>query len=76
MLGANYGISTSAARQWLNVLEASYVIRLLQPCHETFSKRLVKMPNLYFLDSELLCHLLCLEKPLAQATHALRVAIF
>lgn len=75
-LGADCGISTSAARQWLSVLEASYVIRLLQPWHENFGKRLVKMPKLYFLDSGLLCHLLRVESPLALATHAMRGAIF
>lgn len=75
-LGSDCGISTSAARQWLSVLEASYVIRLLQPWHENFGKRLVKMPKLYFLDSGLLCHLLRVESPLGLATHAMRGAIF
>lgn len=75
-LGADCGISASAARQWLSVLEASYVIRLLQPWHENFGKRLVKMPKLYFLDTGLLCHLLRIESPLALATHAMRGAIF
>jgi uncharacterized protein len=75
-LGADCGISASAARQWLSVLEASYVIRLLQPWHENFGKRLVKMPKLYFLDTGLLCHLLRVESPLSLATHAMRGAIF
>ena len=75
-LGADCGVSTSTARQWLSVLEASYVIRLLQPWHENFGKRLVKMPKLYFLDSGLLCHLLRADTPQALATHALRGAIF
>jgi uncharacterized protein len=75
-LGADCGISASAARQWLSVLEASYVIRLLQPWHENFGKRLVKMPKLYFYDTGLLCHLLRVEGPLALATHDMRGAIF
>ena len=75
-IGADCGISASAARQWLSVLEASYVIRLLQPWHENFGKRLVKMPKLYFYDTGLLCHLLRIESPLALATHAMRGAIF
>jgi uncharacterized protein len=75
-LGADCGISASAARQWLSVLEASYVIRLLQPWHENFGKRLVKMPKLYFYDTGLLCHLLRVESALALATHAMRGAIF
>jgi uncharacterized protein len=75
-LGADCGISASAARQWLSVLEASYVIRLLQPWHENFGKRLVKMPKIYFLDSGLLCHLLRVESPSALVAHAMRGAIF
>jgi uncharacterized protein len=75
-LGADCGISASATRQWLSVLEASYVIRRLQPWHENFGKRLVKMPKLYFYDTGLLCHLLRIESPLALATHAMRGAIF
>jgi uncharacterized protein len=75
-LGADCGISASAARQWLSVLEASYVIRLLQPWHENFGKRLVKMPKLYFLDTGLLCHLLRVENASELATHSMRGAIF
>ena len=75
-LGADSGISASAARQWLGVLEASYVIRLLQPWYENFGKRLVKMPKLYFVDTGLLCHLLRIDGPLTLATHAMRGAIF
>jgi predicted AAA+ superfamily ATPase len=71
-LAADCGISASSARQWLSVLEASYVVKLLQPWHENFGKRLVKMPKLYFLDTGLLCWLLRVESPAALATHAMR----
>lgn len=75
-LAADCGISTSSARQWLSVLEASYVVRLLQPWYENFGKRLVKMPKLYFLDTGLLCWLLRIENPTALTTHAMRGPIF
>ncbi len=75
-LGADCGISTTTARQWLSILEASYVVRLLQPWHENFGKRLVKMPKIYFMDTGLLCQLLRIDSPAALATHALRGAIF
>jgi predicted AAA+ superfamily ATPase len=75
-LAADCGISASSARQWLSVLEASYLVRLLQPWHENFGKRLVKMPKLYFLDTGLLCWLLRVESPTALATHAMRGPIF
>jgi len=48
----------------------------LQPWHENFGKRLVKMPKLYFLDTGLLCWLLRVESPTALATHAMRGPIF
>ena len=75
-LASDCGISHTTARDWLTVLEASYLVYLLPPHHRNFGKRLVKMPKLYFLDSGLLCHLLRIDSPMTLATHALRGAIF
>jgi predicted AAA+ superfamily ATPase len=52
------GISVPTARRWLSVLEASYIIFLLEPHHNNFNKRLTKMPKLYFYDTGLACNLL------------------
>ena len=71
-LAADCGISHTTARSWMTVLEASYVVYLLQPYHQNFGKRLVKMPKLYFLDSGLLR----IDSPQTLATHALRGAVF
>jgi len=51
-------IAYNTAREWLSILESSYIIFLLQPYHENRNKRLVKTPKLYFYDSGLLCFLL------------------
>ncbi len=75
-LASDCGISHTTARSWLTVLEASYVVHLLQPFHQNFGKRLVKMPKLYFLDTGLLCHLLRIDSALTLATHAMRGAVF
>ena len=75
-LASDCGISQPTARSWLTVLEASYVVHLLQPFHQNFGKRLVKMPKLYFLDTGLLCHLLRIDSAATLATHALRGPIF
>lgn len=75
-LAADCGLSQTTARSWLTVLEASYVVYLLQPYHQNFGKRLVKMPKLYFLDTGLLCHLLRVDSPQTLAIHALRGPIF
>ena len=75
-LASDCGISHSTARSWLTVLQASYVVHLLQPYHRNFGKRLVKMPKLYFLDTGLLSHLLRIDSAQTLATHAMRGAVF
>lgn len=52
------GISTTTARRWIGLLEASYIIFLLEPHFNNFNKRLTKMPKLYFYDTGLACNLL------------------
>ncbi|MEI7814841.1 MAG: ATP-binding protein [Coriobacteriia bacterium] len=74
-LGSDCGISHSTARQWLSVLEASFLVMLLRPHHANFSKRLVKSPKLYFLDTGLLCYLLRVTRPEDLETHPAKGAI-
>ncbi len=75
-LGADCGISHATARQWLSVLETSFVVRLLRPFHRNFGKRLIKSPKLYFLDSGLLCYLLRVRSAEELRQHSSRGAIF
>ncbi len=75
-LAADAGVSQPTAKKWISVLRASYVIDLLQPHFENFSKRMIKTPKLHFLDTGLLCHLLRLRKPEDLETYPLRGAIF
>ncbi len=57
-LAIDCGIDQRTAKSWLSILEASYVIFLLQPHHQNFNKRLIKSPKLYFYDTGLACALL------------------
>ena len=75
-LGEEAGVSHNTAREWLSVLEASFVIHRLPPYHRNFNKRLVKTPKLYFFDSGLMAWLLGIEHAEQIATHPLRGAIF
>ncbi|MEB3220980.1 MAG: ATP-binding protein [Candidatus Sericytochromatia bacterium] len=75
-LGADAGISAVTAREWLSVLEASYLVVRLQPFHRNMGKRLVKTPKLYFLDTGLLAWLLGVREAEVLATHAARGALF
>ena len=75
-LGADCGISAITAKQWLTVLETSYVVALLRPHHNHYGKRLVKTPKLYFLDSGLAAWLLGIRDAQTLETHAARGALF
>jgi len=57
-LGSDAGIAQSTARQWLDLLQTSYIIFLLPPWFTNTRKRLVKMPKLYFYDVGLAAWLL------------------
>ncbi len=57
-IAAEVGVALNTVRGWVSILEASYIITLLQPYHINTKKRLVKSPKLYFCDTGLLCSLL------------------
>lgn len=75
-LGADCGISAVTAREWLSVLEASYLVIRLPPYFQNFGKRLVKSPKLYFLDVGLMAWLLGIRDEVTLGTHAARGALF
>ena len=75
-LANDCGITHTTARRWLSILEASFVVRLLRPHHANFSKRLIKSPKLYFLDSGLLCYLLRIRAAQDLETHGSRGSVF
>nr|WP_274521886.1 DUF4143 domain-containing protein [Halorhodospira halochloris] len=75
-LAEETGVSHNTIREWLSVLEASYIILRLPPHHNNFNKRLVKTPKLYMLDTGLASWLLGIESAQQIDTHPLRGALF
>jgi len=75
-LGNELGINYKTVRSWISILEASYIVFLLQPYHKYFNKRIVKQPKLYFFDTGLLCALLDIQSPEQLDSHYLRGNIF
>ncbi len=57
-LARDVAIDNKTAKSWLSVLETSGLIYLLKPYYRNVTKRLVKAPKLYFLDTGL-CTYLC-----------------
>ena len=60
-LALDVGVSAVTIKEWLTVLEATYIIVRLEPYFENFGKRLIKSPKIYFTDTGLLCYLLGIE---------------
>lgn len=56
-IARDVGVSEPTIKAWLNVLNASGIIYLLQPYFNNHTKRLVKTPKLYFMDTGLCCFL-------------------
>ena len=75
-LGSDAGVSHTTAREWLTVLEASYIVFQLPPYHANIRKRLVKSPKLYFYDVGLASYLIGIEHAEQIVTHPLRGALF
>lgn len=75
-LARDCDISPNTAKSWISVLETSYIIKLLQPYHANFNKRIIKSPKLYFYDTGLVCNLLGIKTEEELHLNPLRGALF
>ena len=69
-------ISSVTAKQWLSVLEATYVVKIIHPYFNNFGKRLVKTPKLYFIDTGLMAWLLGIKEVNQLDIHPSRGQLF
>jgi len=75
-LASPLGVSVPTITRWLDILETTGQILLIQPWHENLGKRLVKSPRLYIADSGLACHLLGIETAAELQRSPFRGALF
>ena len=52
------GVTLKTVQHWSSILEASGILRFVQPYYDNICKRLIKTPKVYFMDTGLVCHLL------------------
>ena len=57
-ISKNLGISAPTAKAWVTILERTGIIHILRPYSKNITKRLVKTPKVYFMDTGL-CAYLC-----------------
>lgn len=75
-LSRDAGVTSKTISEWQSILETSYITYTLPPYFNNPSKRLTKMPKVYFYDTGLLCYLLSIETPKQLETHPQKGAVF
>lgn len=75
-LAQDAGIATTTAREWLSVLEASYIVFRLPTYYKNLNKRRIKMPKLHFYDTGLATYLLGLQTPELITSYYRKGALF
>jgi len=60
-LGRSFGMSDMSVRRYLEILESTFMVRILLPWQVNIGKRLVKRPKVYLRDSGILHALLAID---------------
>ncbi|KIR01756.1 hypothetical protein P261_00570 [Lachnospiraceae bacterium TWA4] len=56
-IASTIGVSAPTAKAWVGILERSGIIFILKPYYSNITKRLVKTPKVYFMDTGLAAYL-------------------
>lgn len=68
-LARSFGVSDKTVRNWLDLLQDTFMVRLLRPWSDNVGKRVVKAPKAYVRDSGVLHALLSLRSDGALSRH-------
>lgn len=71
-IGGEVGVSSHTVKEWISILEASFILFRLQPYFENFGKRIIKSPKLFFIDVGLATYLLGIENVTQMSRDPLR----
>lgn len=75
-LATDCGISVITAKNWLSLLETSFIIFLLPSYHNNLGKRITKSPKLYFYDVGLATALMGIDTHIMVQQRGLYGALF
>lgn len=75
-MAQNVGISEPTAKTWLSILVSSGLVFLLPAYSKNVTKRIVKTPKLYFMDTGLACYLTRWTSPEVLEKGAMAGAMF
>ncbi len=69
-------VSSVTIKEWLSILMTSYIAFPLMTYYKNLSKRLTKMPKIYFYDTGLACFLLGIDNEEILKSHQMRGPLF
>ena len=75
-LGREIGITPQTAQRWLNILQAGYQWKSLEPFQNNLIKQISKRQKGYFSDTGMACHLLGFTDQKSLARHPILGALF
>ena len=75
-IARDVGVSQPTVERWVSILRASHLVYLLKPYHNNITKRAVKTPKMYFLDTGLAAYLTRWNTPEALRNGAMSGAFF
>jgi predicted AAA+ superfamily ATPase len=74
-LARDVDVDQKTAKSWISVLKTSGIIHLLEPYYNNITKRIIKTPKLYFLDTGLCTFLTGWDSPKTLEAGAMNGAI-
>ena len=69
-------VAVNTVKSWISVLETSGLIYLLPPWFRNLTKRVIKTPKVYFLDTGLCCYLTGITNRETAMNHQISGALF
>ncbi len=75
-MAKDIGISTPTAKQWLSILITTGIVVLVEPFYNNRLKRMIKAPNIYFIDTGLCSYLTRWNNPESLEVGNMSGAIF
>ena len=56
-IASDVGVDIKTVQNWLSIVEASGIVKLIHTYRNNVIKRMIKSPKLYFMDTGLMCYL-------------------
>ena len=75
-IASDVDVDIKTAKSWASILEASGLIKFLQPYYNNITKRIIKTSKMYFLDTGLCAYLTGWDSPKTLENGAMNGAIF